>query len=387
MLLLKNAQVFSPVAMGLCHILIGGQKILWIGKELPTIDAMLAVEIVDLDGCLVLPGLIDGHTHITGGGGESGYSSRVPPVELSRYTKAGITTVVGVLGTDDTTRNTQTLVTQARGLCEEGITAYCYTGGYHVPLTTLTGSVREDIAYIDRIIGVGELAISDHRSSQPTYDEVLRIASDAHVGGLMTGKAGIVHFHLGNGSRGLELLDKALNETEIPARVFNPTHINRKKRLFDEAIQLANQGCYIDVTIFPETADDAWSAEEALLRYLNAGNPANRITLSTDGGGCLPEFDEQGQVCRIGVGDPMSFYSCLKNLLEQGQDLTKVLPAFTSNVAELLRLPAKGRVAVGADADLLVLQDNYEHWGTIALGEWHVKAGELLRQGQFETMI
>jgi len=200
--LIKNANLYSPSAMGICHLVIAGETIVYIGKDFPVLDACLDVEIMDVEGASVVPGFIDAHAHITGGGGESGPSSRVPPVGLSQFTLAGVTSVVGVLGTDDITRNTQTLVTQAYGLREEGLSAWCHTGGYHYPLTTLTGSVRSDIAFIEPIIGVGELAISDHRSSQPTLDEFLRVASDAHVGGLMTGKAGIVHCYLGDGKRG-----------------------------------------------------------------------------------------------------------------------------------------------------------------------------------------
>ena len=166
--------------------------------------------------------------HVTGGGGESGFKSRVPPVPLSAFTSAGVTSVVGVLGTDDTTRDTRGLLAQTRALREEGIGAWCHTGGYHVPPVTLTGSVRDDIVYLDPVIGIGELALSDHRSSQPTLDELLRIASDAHVAGMISGKAGIVHLHLGDGERGLDLVRQALSISELPARVFNPTHINRR---------------------------------------------------------------------------------------------------------------------------------------------------------------
>ena len=128
----------------------------------------------------------------------------MPPLALSRLTPGGVTTAIGVLGTDDTVRTPAELVTVARGLIAEGLSAWCHTGGYHVPPTTATGSVRRDIVLIDLILGVGELAISDHRSSQPTLDELLRVAADAHVGGLMSGKAGIVHLHVGDGPRGLE---------------------------------------------------------------------------------------------------------------------------------------------------------------------------------------
>ncbi len=385
MTLLKNAMVYKPERIGIKHVLIAGSKIIGLTDDIPQLDTRLDVEILDLDGAIVAPGIIDGHTHITGGGGESGYASRVPPVNLSRYSSAGITTVVGVLGTDDVTRNTQSLVAQANALCAEGLTAYCYTGGYHIPLTTLTGSIREDIAYIDRIIGVGELAISDHRSSQPQLSEILRIASDAHVAGLMTGKAGIVHFHLGDGPRGLALLNQALDETELPARVFNPSHINRNKRLFDEAVNLATRGCFVDLTAFPDSGPDEWSAAEGLLRYLASGSPVDQITISSDGGGCLPTFDQHGQITHSQVGDPLTLQQTLNQLISDTNPLEKILPAFTRNVAKLLRLHQKGVLEVGRDADLMVLDTEGQLWGTMALGRWHFKEKQCLIKGQFES--
>ena len=238
MQLLRNADLYDPQPKGRASLLIGGERILWIGDELE-LPASLGATVRDLEGRRVIPGLIDCHVHLTGGGGEAGMHTRVPPLQLSRLTGGGVTTAIGLLGTDDTVRSTAELVATARGLIAEGLSAWCYTGGYHVPPTTLTGSVRGDIANIDLILGVGELAISDHRSSQPTLDELLRIAGDAHVGGLMTGKAGIVHLHLGDGVRGLELVRRAINESELPASVFNPTHVNRRKALFEEACELA----------------------------------------------------------------------------------------------------------------------------------------------------
>ena len=197
------------------------------------------VEEHDLGGRRVIPGLIDCHVHLTGGGGEAGPETRVPPVGLSRMTTGGVTTAVGVLGTDDAIRSPAELVTVARGLNAEGLTAYCMTGGYHLPPATVTGSVRRDLVLIDLILGVGEVAISDHRSSQPTLDELLRVAADAHVGGLMSGKAGLLHLHVGDGARGLQPVRDMLDGSEIPASVFHPTHVNRRRALFDEALGLA----------------------------------------------------------------------------------------------------------------------------------------------------
>ncbi len=386
MKLLINADVFAPEPLGNQCLLTGGGRILWMGAAAPDLPAALGVETVDLEGLRVTPGFVDGHAHVTGGGGESGFASRVPPVGLSAFTAGGVTSVVGLLGTDDTTRDTKSLLAQTRALREQGLSAYCHTGGYHVPPVTLTGSVRGDIVHLDPVIGVGEIAISDHRSSQPTLDELLRIASDAHVAGLITGKAGIVHLHLGDGSRGLQLVRQALQTSELPARVFNPTHINRRRALFDEALELAAAGCYVDLTAFPvEEGEDAWSAADGLTRYFDSGAPAGRITVSSDGGGCLPQFDDDGVLTVMDVGRPASLAETLAELLGKGAALETVLPAFTANPARLLRLHAKGRLAAGQDADLVVLDDRHRVRDVMARGDWHVRDGRLVRSGLFEN--
>lgn len=382
--LISNARVFAPEDLGIRHLLIGGGRILGIAQSADEL-ASAAARVTDLEGKRLLPGFIDGHAHVTGGGGESGFSSRVPPVPLGRFTTAGVTSVVGVLGTDDTTRDTRGLLAQTLGLREEGMSAWCHTGGYHLPPVTLTGSVRDDIVFLGPVIGVGEVALSDHRSSQPTLDELLRLASETHVAGLISGKAGIVHLHLGDGERGLDLVRQALQSSELPPRVFNPTHINRRKALFDEALQLSKLGCTVDVTAFPVAEDeDAWPADRALIMYLESGCPASGITVSSDGGGCLPVFNEQGQVTEMDIGSPALLAETLRELLQQDVPLATVLPAFTSNVAKLLRLHDKGVVATGSAADLLVLDEQHEICDVMAGGVWHVRDGEQQVFGSFE---
>jgi beta-aspartyl-dipeptidase (metallo-type) len=382
--LLANAHVYSPDDEGLRHVLVGGGRILAIVNDPDDVNAP-GLEIADLGGRRLVPGLIDGHAHITGGGGESGFASRVPAVPLSRFTRAGVTTVVGVLGTDDTTRDTRALVAQVLALREEGLSAWCHTGGYHVPPVTLTGSVRDDIVYIDSIIGVGELAISDHRSSQPTLEELLRIASDAHVAGLITGKAGILHLHLGDGPRGMASIRKMLSQSELPARVLNPTHVNRRKALFDEALELAAAGVVIDITAFPAgEGEDAIDAVEALERFFASGTAEERVTVSSDGGGCLPEWNAMGELVSMDVGSPSALAGALTALLDRGVPPERALKPFTSNVARLLRLHRKGRIAPGRDADLLVLDENNRIRDVMASGVWHVREGQQLIFGRFE---
>jgi len=385
MQLIRNADVYAPESLGVQQLLLGGGKILWMGNELPALPSQLQVEAIDLDGRRLIPGLIDGHVHVTGGGGEAGFASRVPAPLLSRYTRAGVTSVVGLLGTDDCARSTRELVASIHALREQGLNAWGYSGGYHLPPTTLTGSVRGDIVFIDALIGVGEVAISDHRSSQPTLDELLRLASEAHVAGLMTGKAGIVHLHLGDGARGLELVRSALDQSELPARVFNPTHVNRRKGLFEEAVELAGRGSCIDITAFPVAdGEDAWSAADALLRYLDSGAPPERVTISSDAGGCLPCFDADGRVCGMEVGESGALLATLNELLERGLTLAQALPAFTSNPARLLRLAGKGGIAVGGDADLVALDPDGAAAEVWIGGAVHVQAGQVRRRGIFE---
>lgn len=388
MLLLRDAEVFAPRALGRRHLLIGGGRVLWLGSdELELPRALRAsVEVLELGGRALIPGLIDCHVHATGGGGEAGFASRVPAVPLSRFTLAGVTSVVGLLGTDDVARGTRELLAAVYALREQGLNAWGWCGGYHLPPATLTGSVRGDLVFVEALLGVGEVAISDHRSSQPTLDELLRLASETHVAGLMTGKAGVLHLHLGDGARGLALVREALAASELPARVFNPTHINRRKGLFDEAIALAAAGSVVDLTAFPVAAgEDAWSAGEGLARYLASDAPRAHITVSSDAGGCLPCFDGDGRVTHMDVGSAGGLLEALAEARAHGLSLEVALPAFTANPAALLRLSRKGRIEVGADADLCVLDAEGRASVVIIGGNIHVHDGKARVLGPFET--
>ncbi|WP_395345612.1 beta-aspartyl-peptidase [Ningiella sp. W23] len=365
------------------HLLIAGGKIIYVGPDKPKVNDAIAADVIDLEGGAVIPGFIDSHTHMTGGGGEAGFSTRVPPVPLSKFTRAGVTTAVGLLGTDDVTRNTESMIAQVYALREEGFSAYCYTGGYHLPPTTLTGSVKSDIVFIEPIIAVGELAISDHRSSQPTLNELLKVASEAHVARLMTGKAGILHLHLGDGERGLGLVRVALSESEIPARTYNPTHVNRRRELFHEACELTKQGCWIDVTAF-ETGDVGYEPADAVMRYMHSEFAQDKLTVSSDGGGCLPTFDGCGHLTHMDFADSQAMTDVFYQVLDEGHGLDKVLPFFTSNVAEIMKFEHKGRIAQNLDADLIVLDDNKRIRSVMLQGRWHVFDGEQKIKGTFE---
>lgn len=381
--LLRNARVYAPASLGVRDVLVIGEQISAIEHRLPSLPTSLPHEVVDLAGQSLVPGLVDAHVHLTGGGGESGPGSRVPPLALSQLTRAGVTTCVGVLGTDGTTRTMRDLVASTLGIRAHGLSAYCYTGSYQYPVPTLTGSIRDDIVFVDPIIGVGELALSDHRSSQLTLDELLRVASDAYTAGLMSNKAGLVHLHMGDGPRQFALIEEALEVAELPARVYHPTHVNRHKSLFSAAVELAQRGVTVDVTAFPE-ADGGFLAVEAIDRWLKSDQPVERLTCSSDGGGCMPTFDDDGELLRMGVGLSDVLGDTIQALLALGYPLEKFLPIFTRNVARVLRLPTKGRLGPGLDADLVTLTPEGRIRSVMSRGQWLVQDGDVIRHGPFE---
>ena len=356
--LLRGAEVWAPEPLGRRDILIGGDRILAIEETL-SMPSAYPVRVIDASGLCAIPGLIDTHCHFTGGGGEGGAETRVPPMTIENFRKAGVTTAIGLLGTDCSTRSIEELLACARGLEAWGLRTFCYTGGYVVPPRTLTGSARSDIVHVDRIIAVGETAISDHRSSQPTFDELVRLAADAHVAGMMTRKAGLLHLHLGDGERRLDFVRRALDETELPARTFHPTHCNRNRPLWEEAKQLSKRGVTIDVTAF-DADGDAPSATGAFLEWQQAGLDPALLTISSDGGGCLPTFDSNGVLVHMDVGSSETLIQTLRELLAAGVSLGDAIRPMTSSPATLFRFRDRGRLAVGLLADVVLLDDHTE---------------------------
>lgn len=379
---LFGAEVFAPEPLGVVDVWLAGGRVVAIVPRGSVSVVGADVTEVDLTGLRLCPGFIDAHAHLTGGGGEGGAHTRVPAVPLTAFTTAGVTTAIGLLGTDCETRSIQENLACARALSQEGLTALCYTGGYAVPPRTLTGSVRGDIVHVDRIVAVGEVAISDHRSSQPTFDEILRLAAEAHVAGMMTGKAGLLHLHLGDGARGLEFLWRARREAELPVRTFHPTHVNRNAALAEESLRWVVEGGYADVTAF----DDDASAVGWLVDAHARGVGLSRVTLSSDAGGCLPTFDGDGVLVGMGVGTSSTLAPTLAAACEAGVAVEDALALVTRNVATLFRLAGKGRVVVGGDADLVALDAAWRPVHVWARGRPMVVGGVAVERGTFESV-
>lgn len=387
MLLIRNADVFAPVPIGRADLLLAGGHIVRLEPGIRMPDAYC--EVFDATGLVAAPGFVDAHVHVTGGGGEGGYATRTPELLLSDAIRGGVTTVVGCLGTDGVTRSLENLLAKCRGLDEEGITAFMWTGYYAVPVRTITGSIERDLQLIDKVVGAGEIALSDHRSTQPTFDEFARVAAEARRGGILSGKAGLVNVHLGDGPRGLSLLRRIVGETEIPITQFLPTHINRNPTLFEEGIAWARAGGFVDLTTstvpaFLEEGEVKSSA--GLRRMLDAGVSPDHVTFTSDGQGSLPSFDEQGKLKRLEVGRVTSLLAEVRDAVrDEHVPLGTALQAITSNPARILKLRGKGRLEAGAHADIVLLEPGtLQIRGVLARGAWLMKDGTPQKQGTFE---
>jgi beta-aspartyl-dipeptidase (metallo-type) len=387
--LIKNVDIYSPSPLGKMDILICNDKIIKLASNIDFPLNQFATEVLDGTDYIAVPGFIDQHVHFIGGGGEGGPVTRTPEVQLSALTTAGITTAIGLLGTDGITRSMAALLAKAKALEIEGITTYIYSGCYEIPTQTITGTIKTDLVFIDKVIGTGELAISDHRSSQPNYDDVKKIAAEARVGGILSDKCGIVHLHLGDGLDGIKILTEIIRSTEIPIKQFMPSHINRIEHLLEQSMDYLRLGGFVDITSdFYKTKDSptTYSIADALKLYKENNVPLDKVCASSDSNGSMPVFDSEGHLVKIGVGSPAPLYKDIKSAIDENiVSLEQGISIITINPAKALNLyPQKGAIIVKGDADLVLLDKNLDIDTVIAKGQIMVRQGKAVIKGFFE---
>ncbi|SDY75592.1 beta-aspartyl-peptidase [Tindallia californiensis] len=380
MLLIKNADLYDPEKKGIQDILIAQGKIELVDKEIQPSEKYM--QVMDAKGKKIFPGFIDQHVHITGGGGEGGFETKVPEISLSKLIVTGTTTVVGLLGTDASTRNIESLIAKAKALNKEGVTAYAVTGSYEYPTVTLTESVRKDIAFIQEVIGA-KVAFSDHRSSEISEKELARLASDVRVAGMISGKAGILVVHMGNGNEGMEPIIKILETTDIPITTIRPTHVNRKKELLEQALSFAKSGGIIDLTCGLHKENPP---AKVIRRAKEMGIAPENILLSSDGYGSWSHYDEYGNMIDIGISEVSSLYEEFQQMvMKEKYCIHEALPHFTSYVAKALKINEfKGSVKPGKDADLMVVDEKLRIETVIARGEVMMKENKIIKSGTYE---
>lgn len=384
--IIRKGQIFAPEALGKKDILVAGQSIIALSPPDSFHLKGLEYQEIEAEENYILPGFIDPHVHILGGGGEGGPSTRAPEIRVEDIIQAGVTTIIGCLGTDSVTRHMSSLYAKARALEIEGISTFIFSGAYDLPPVNLTGSIRKDLVLIDKVIGCGEVAISDHRSSQPSFEELAHLAAECRVGGLLGGKAGILHLHLGDGPRRLEMIWRLLKETEIPITQIIPTHVNRNKELLMEAFEFALRGGTIDLTAMPEEFSGSKDVclEEAIKLAMEKKVPLERLTISSDANGSLPVFDSMGQLCGLTIATEKSlltsFQSLIKNKIISFEQAARL---FSTNAACAYQLKNKGLIKTGYDADLIMFDSDLNLKMVMAKGRLMLSQGNLLARSTF----
>lgn len=365
LILIENGELYSPEYRGKKNLLVANNRIEKIGEVGRRGLDQLGVEyeVIDANNRVVVPGFIDPHEHLLGGSGEGSLAKQSPMLFVNEICRAGVTTVVGVLGVDTTMKTLPGLLARVKGLKEEGLNTFLWTGGYNVPPTTMLADVRQDMMFIDEVIGAGEVAISDERSMAPSSQELAKVVYDAHIGGILTGKAGLTHFHVGDSDQRLTPIMNLLECYDIKPDWLFPTHVQRTKELMDEAIAFAIDGMPVNIDIVEEDAAK-WTKY-----YLEHGGPRENFTISSDADSSTPDIF-YGQICELVVKHKMP--------------LELVLPFVTSNTARILKLTTKGKLEEGCDADVLVLtRDGLDIQEVIANGKRLVVNGSCKTDPKF----
>lgn len=378
-LLIKGAHVYSPDDLGVCDVLTVGDKVVAVGKDLTA--CLPGLETIEAKGLTLTPGFIDQHIHVTGGGGEGGPKTRTPELVLSELIECGTTSVVGVSGTDGSSRSMPNLLGKVRALQAEGVSAWMYTSNYAFPPTTLTSCVRDDLYFVPEVLGV-KIAMGDHRSSFPTQAEVMRLLSQIRVGAMVAGKLGVLHIHLGNIVGPFDMLLECIKQG-MPIQHIRPTHCARHPDVFKGAIAFGLAGGYVDITTGGSCA--VGTPANGVKTVLEEGVPPDHVTMSSDGHGSVPRFNEKGEMVGLGVGGVSCNLREVKRLIgELDVPMTTALSVITRNPAKALQLPGKGVVEAGADADLNLFDENMNLVHVFAKGRQMMRSGQVVVKGTFE---
>jgi beta-aspartyl-dipeptidase (metallo-type) len=386
MTLIRGGRVYSPRDLGKKDILVAAGKIAAVAEPSSISLDGIEVAVLEASNKMVMPGFVDSHVHILGGGGEGGPTSRAPEIKVESIVSSGVSTVIGCLGTDCTTRHMESLLAKAKALDKEGVDAYIFTGGWGVPPLSLTGSVQSDLVLIDKVVGVGELAIAEPLSTQPSFDDVAKIAAQCRLGGLLGGKAGILHLHIGSDASKLEMLYRLVETTSIPRTQFIPTHLNYSKDLLAHSVPFIEAGGRIDLNAFDNPASDerTLSVASALRFYRDKNVPLGSISVSSDANGSLAVFDERGRMTGLTVADPGSLLKNFQYILQNRiLDLECAIRLFSTNPATFYDLTQKGGISVGKDADLIMMDPEFSLTDVIARGKKMVVDGEVVAMGTF----
>lgn len=377
--LIRNTHLYTPEYCGVKDLLLCGEKLVAIGEHLNVTGTQ--IEEIDAQGLNCMPGLIDQHVHIIGGGGQTGYFSLAPEISLSTLIKCGTTTVVGLLGTDGFVKSLPQLYAKTKALCQDGISAYMLTGFYGLPTPTITSSIAEDMIYLDKCIGC-KIAMSDDRSSHPTKLELLRIIQQVRLGGFTSAKGGVMHVHLGALPSKIDLLLEIAKEFPSLISYISPTHMGRTHDLFLQAIEFAKLGGMVDISTGGTKYTDP---HLTVMEGLERGVDINQITFSSDGNaGVRRKNSETGEDTYKKAPLHKNLEQVVALIKEDGMSPSEAFKLITVNPAKNMKLKGKGRIAEELDADFTIFDDQWQLQEVWARGTRMMHEGTVIKKGNFE---
>lgn len=383
-LVIRGAEIFAPEP-------IGGTSVVAINGRTFALDDAVAertaglpgIEMVDAAGLRLVPGLIDQHVHFLGGGDANGPLGRVPELSAAMLLESGITTAVGLLGVDNETRDLRLLLRKAHELRAGGVTAFIYTGGMPLPARHLLDGVCADVSFIDQVIGA-KTAIAERLHPNRSWHDLAELAGQLMRARHMSGKAAVLHCHVGSLPEALAPLERLVSELGMPRDQIVPTHVNRTpdfSPVFAQAVAFARAGGTIDMTCCVSRIDGnptGVDVPEAVGLCLQEGIALDNLTISTDGNIPATLRDADGNPIGQRTVPPSVLWRDVVRLVrEAGLPLEQALRPATVNVARVLGLSArKGRVAPGFDADYALVAPDDTIRMVIAGGRVVYRAGE-----------
>ena len=369
--LMKNGHIYAPEDLGIKDILLWEDRIIKIGENLKLPEGYEGKEF-DAAGKIVIPGIVDSHVHITGGGGEGGFTTRTSEITFEEIAEAGVTTLVGVLGTDGYARRVEDVLVKCMALREEGFDCYFLTGSYTFPITTMRGSVAEDIIFNEYCLGTGEVAHCDHRGSLMRYEEFTRLAADTRNGARLAGLKGVLNIHLGNYPEPADFFIRACEEDITFRPLIVPTHVTRKYDVFDSCLKFLEYGGQIDITAGSDgdASQKSYGSVEGLEIIYKKYGTLDRVSMTSDGNGSAPIWDELGNMIGMGKGSSKVLLADLKKATKNG-----IIP-FEETLRTMTTIPAAvyglknsaGKIVENGTANFAVLDENLDLVETILNG-------------------
>lgn len=368
----RAQEIYAPECLGPGEMLVLGDRIIALQANVtPLVEAMGAGNIQDISVHRVIPGLIDQHLHLLGGGDGDGPLARMRELGAEEILLSGITTAATLLGSEMRFKTLRALLYKAEGEAHKGLSTFVYTGSMGADPVSILEDAFSDIALFGRIIGA-KAAIAD-----PLYnthpDRLTALAIQLRQARAQTGKPCILHVHVGRAQQGLEFLVRLCEQTGLPPEQVVPTHVNRAAAVtpvFRQGIEWAKQGGMIDFTCCLGPLDGIRSGMdtvEAVLQALDAGVPPSQMTLTSDAGVAVPDPELGSRQV-----PPSILMRDLIRLVQSGLPWDVALAFVTVNPAQRLGLSKrKGRLAVGYDADFVCLTETSDIAAVYASGVFH----------------